>query len=49
MPEYPTVQQAVAGTTRSSLDLLTLPYPFSQNRLMMSSEFATEIARELPH
>jgi len=41
MAEFATVSKAVAGTARSSLDLLSLPYPFSQNRPMMTSEFAS--------
>jgi hypothetical protein len=37
--EYPTVTSATAATTRSSLDLLLLPYPFSQVGLLTGSEF----------
>lgn len=37
---YPTVQAAGAATTRTSLDLLKLPYPFSQADLLDASKFA---------
>ncbi len=37
--EYPTVASASAATIRSSLDLLSLPYPFSQVGLLTVSEF----------
>lgn len=37
--EYPTVASASAATIRSSLDLLSLPYPFSQVGLLTASEF----------
>jgi hypothetical protein len=37
---YPTIQPAVAATGRSSLDLLDLPYPFSQVGLLTASDFA---------
>ena len=37
---YPTVRAAGAVTARSSLELLGLPYPFSQVRLLGASEFA---------
>lgn len=39
-PELPWVRPAEAAATRSSLDLLELPYPLSQNRPMTVSEFA---------
>jgi len=39
-PEYATVAFAEATTSRSSLELLTLPYPFSQLHLLRVSEFA---------
>jgi hypothetical protein len=38
-PEYATVGRAEAITVRSSLELLGLPYPFSQLRLLRVSEF----------
>ena len=37
---YPTVRAAGLTTARSSLDLLELPYPFSQVHLLTVSEFA---------
>jgi hypothetical protein len=37
--EYTTVHSAEAGTARSSLGLLSLPYPFSQVGLLTASEF----------
>ena len=37
---YPTVRAAGLTTVRSSLDLLELPYPFSQVHLLTVSEFA---------
>ena len=37
---YPTVRAAGATTARTSLDLLELPYPFSQVGLLSASEFA---------
>ncbi len=40
MPEYAAVRGAVAVTARSSLDLLDLPYPFSQLGLLTAAEFA---------
>ena len=39
-PLYPTVRPAGLTTARSSLDLLELPYPFSQVHLLTVSEFA---------
>ena len=39
--EYPAIQPAAAATGRSSLDLLSLPYPFSQVGLLTAAEFAT--------
>lgn len=39
-PEYATVRRAEAITVRSSLDLLGLPYPFSQLDLLTASDFA---------
>jgi hypothetical protein len=39
-PVYPSVRRAEATTTRSSLDLLGLPYPFSQLGLLTASDFA---------
>ncbi len=39
-PIYPTVRAAGLTTARSSLDLLELPYPFSQVHLLTVSEFA---------
>jgi hypothetical protein len=39
-PQYATVRRAEAATARSSLDLLGLPYPFSQLGLLTASEFA---------
>ena len=44
-PIYPTVQAAGLTTVRSSLDLLELPYPFSQVHLLTVSEFA-DMARK---
>ena len=44
-PEYPTVQGCQAATTRSSLDLLALPYPFSQVGLLTPDKFAEQAAR----
>ena len=44
-PLYPTVRAAGLTTVRSSLDLLELPYPFSQVRLLTVSEFA-DLARK---
>ena len=40
--EYPSVQRAKASTSRSSLDLLSLTYPFSQVGLLTASDFAKE-------
>jgi hypothetical protein len=37
---YPTARSAGLTTGRSSLDLLELPYPFSQVHLLTVSEFA---------
>ncbi len=37
---YSTVRAAGAATTRTSLDLLELPYPFSQVGLLSAKEFA---------
>lgn len=37
---YPSVRSADAATTRSSLDLLALPYPFSQVYLLSAGDFA---------
>lgn len=37
---YPTIRAARAATPRASLDLLGLPYPFSQVGLLTASEFA---------
>src|SRR5262249_22250996 len=37
---YPTVRASGLTTVRSSLDLLELPYPFSQVHLLTVSEFA---------
>jgi hypothetical protein len=37
---YPTVRAAGAATPRTSLDLLGLPYPFSQVGLLTASQFA---------
>lgn len=37
---YPSVRPADAAATRSSLDLLGLPYPFSQVYLLSASDFA---------
>ena len=42
---YPTVRAAGLTTVRSSLDLLELPYPFSQVHLLTVSEFA-DMARK---
>ena len=39
-PEYTGVRRAEAVTARSSLDLLNLPYPFSQLGLLTADEFA---------
>lgn len=39
-PVFPTVRRAEAVTARSSLDLLSLPYPFSQLGLLTASDFA---------
>ena len=39
------VQRAAASTTRSSLDLLTLPYPFSQVGLLTAGDFADQANR----
>jgi hypothetical protein len=44
-PPYPTVRSAKAATARSSLDLLGLPYPFSQVGLLTASSFV-ELAEE---
>jgi hypothetical protein len=41
-PVYSTVRRAEAATARSSLDLLSLPYPFSQLGLLTASDFAAE-------
>jgi hypothetical protein len=39
-PEYAGVRRAEAVTAQSSLDLLNLPYPFSQLGLLTADEFA---------
>lgn len=44
-PEYSTVERCQAATKRSSLDLLTLPYPFSQLGLLTAGEFAGQAQR----
>ena len=43
--EYSSVQGAKASTSRSSLDLLSLSYPFSQVGLLTASDFAKEAER----
>ncbi len=43
--EYSSVQRAKAATSRSSLDLLSLRYPFSQVGLLTASDFAKEAER----
>ncbi len=40
-----TIRAAPAATTRSSLDLLSLPYPFSQVRLLNAADFAKQAER----
>jgi hypothetical protein len=54
-PEYPDVRRAEGVTARSSLDLLSLPYPFSQVSLLSAGSFASlanerrsRMGRELP-
>jgi hypothetical protein len=42
---FPMVQRATAATPRSSLDLLSLRYPFSQLGLMNADEFASQAER----
>ena len=44
-PLYPTVRPAGLTTARSSLDLLDLPYPFSQVSLLTVSEFADMVRK----
>lgn len=44
-PSYSTVRPAALTTARASLDLLELPYPFSQLHLLTVSEFA-DMARK---
>ena len=39
-PQYSTVQPAIAAASRASLDLLELPYPFSQIQLLSARDFA---------
>lgn len=39
-PQYSTVQSAIAAASRASLDLLELPYPFSQIHLLSARDFA---------
>jgi hypothetical protein len=39
-PQYSTVQSATAAASRASLDLLELPYPFSQIHLLSARDFA---------
>lgn len=53
--EYPTVTNAAAATVRSSLGLLSLPYPFSQLGPLTATEFVklaeqrrSRTARSLP-
>jgi hypothetical protein len=55
-PDIAWVGSASAGTTRSSLDLLSLRYPFGQVRLLRADEFAEQAGRRrsrtmdsLPH
>jgi hypothetical protein len=52
---YPTIRTAEGAAARSSLELLSLPYPFSQVGLLTASEFArlagqrrSRAARRLP-
>lgn len=42
---FSTIQRALAGTSRSSLDLLGLHYPFSQVHLLTAQEFASQSER----
>ncbi len=39
------IRRALAATPRSSPDLLTLPYPFSQVKLLTPEEFVREAER----
>jgi hypothetical protein len=45
--QYATVRRAAADTERSSLKLLELPYPFTQDDLRTPNEFAKIAARQL--